>query len=72
MIETNSERDKHLAWCKKRSLEILKAGDIQGAAINMVGDLGKEECTRPPDSTIFAALNINTVEAAQKFIEGFT
>lgn len=34
-------RDEHLAWCKKRALEILDSGDIDGARASMISDLQK-------------------------------
>ena len=39
---TRSRAD-HLAWCKSRALQILDAGDEQGAVASMISDLGKWE-----------------------------
>jgi hypothetical protein len=36
-----STRADHLAWCKSRAIEILDAGDAQGAIASMLSDLGK-------------------------------
>jgi hypothetical protein len=34
-------RDKHLAWCKARALEYVKAGDLDQAVKSMGSDLDK-------------------------------
>ena len=34
-------RAEHLAWCKKRALEYVDAGDLLQAYTSMASDLGK-------------------------------
>lgn len=34
-------RDEHMAWCKKRALKYLDAGDLNNAVTSMMSDLGK-------------------------------
>ncbi len=34
-------RAEHLAWCKKRALEYVNAGDVNQAYASMASDLGK-------------------------------
>lgn len=38
---TTMTRDEHMAWCKKRALEYLDAGDITNAVTSMMSDLSK-------------------------------
>ena len=34
-------REEHLAWAKKRALEYVDTGDLNGALVSMISDLGK-------------------------------
>lgn len=38
-------RGEHMAWCKKRALELLDAGDADQAFASMASDLGKHPGT---------------------------
>jgi hypothetical protein len=40
--------DEHLAWCKKRALECVGAGDFTNAVANMGSDLKKHPDTDNP------------------------
>jgi hypothetical protein len=41
-------RDEHLAWCKKRALEYVDAGDLTNAVASMGSDLKKHPDTDNP------------------------
>lgn len=40
-------RAEHLAWCKERALEYCARGEVQGALMSMISDLGKHPETDP-------------------------
>lgn len=69
-------REQHLAWCKERALRELDAGDMTGAVVSMVSDLGKWE--RPLYDTdtmeILTADGVlfrQTPDQVRNWIEGF-
>jgi hypothetical protein len=68
-------RDEHLAWCKRRALEYVDAGDVQGAITSMTSDLSKHAGTKTIAPEImalgFAAMLANDREQARRFINGF-
>ena len=37
------ERSEHLAWCKRRALQYVEAGDLKQAVASMASDLGKHD-----------------------------
>jgi hypothetical protein len=41
-------RDEHLAWCKRRALEYVAAGELQQAVVNMTSDLKTHADTDNP------------------------
>lgn len=69
-------RQEHMDWCKKRAIEYVESGDLQGAFASMASDLGKH-----PDTAGHAGIQLgvmqlmggmlNTPEQMRKFIEGF-
>ncbi|HEX2255627.1 MAG TPA: hypothetical protein VHG92_02810 [Afifellaceae bacterium] len=74
MAET--PRQEHLAWCKERALQILAAGDREGAIASMLSDLQKadEPLYDPLIFKLLAAdgmLFCDTPEKARNWIEGF-
>lgn len=49
----STSREDHLAWSKKRALEYLDTGDVQGAFASMVSDLRKHpETAEHPGMTL--------------------
>lgn len=38
-------REEHLLWCKNRALELVDAGDVQGAFASFVSDVSKHSET---------------------------
>lgn len=74
--------DEHLAWCKQRAREYLRAGDLLNAVTSMMSDLDKHPETRKHcgrDSPTLAPLGIVAALRAQegdydfveRYIEGF-
>ena len=72
-------RVEHLAWCKKRALEYVDAGDLLQAYTSMASDLGKHsetanhvgimlgmELLMLPDKG-----RLGTARGMREFIEGF-
>ncbi len=73
MSETT--RDEHLAWCKRRALEYLP-GDTQQAFTSMASDLEKHPETQGHigmELGLMLMLNghLESPEEMRKFIDGF-
>lgn len=73
MAET---RENHLAWCKKRALELVDAGDWRQGLTSMMSDLGKHEETAGHSAIQLCMMmllggQIRGAVEARKFIEGF-
>lgn len=69
-------REEHLAWAKKRALQILDGGDIQGAIDSLYSDLLKHDELRdhsalPLGTMMLASGHLKTEKAMRHFIEGF-
>jgi hypothetical protein len=68
------DRNEHLAWCKKRALEYLDAGDLNNAVTSMLSDLSKHPELRGIGSKM-GMIGIFAVKegprAVRRFIEGF-
>lgn len=69
-------REDHLAWCKRRALEYVEAGDLAAAITSMLSDMGKHPGTQA-EGKAMAALGMAAVIqqdelAVVRFIEGFT
>ena len=69
-------RAEHLAWCKKRALEYVDAGDLPQAFASMGSDLGKHPETANHSGIQLGAMmlfagHLGTPEKMRKFIEGF-
>lgn len=76
MTTTMDSRSDHLAWCKKRALDILKSGDRTGAWASFVSDMGKHPETighiaLPLGMSMFASGMLSSSAEMQKFIEDF-
>lgn len=73
---TEPTRSEHLAWCKKRSLEYVDAGDMPQAFASMASDLNKHDGTRGHAAFEFGMMmlmagHLDTPSEMRKFIEGF-
>lgn len=68
-------RDEHLAFCKKRALEYVDAGDLPGAAASMGSDLLNHPETRTVGAEIIFAGALEAAtgdpENVRRWIEGF-
>jgi hypothetical protein len=69
-------RKEHLAWCKKRALEYVAAGDLSNAYASMVSDLSKHPETEGHVAIELGMLmmmagNLKTPSEMKSFIEGF-
>jgi hypothetical protein len=76
MMHTETTRADHLAWCKKRALEYVDAGELSQAYASMASDLGKHPGTEGHSAIQLGAMlmfggHLNTPERMRKFIEGF-
>jgi len=69
-------RAEHLAWCKKRAFEYVKAGELENAFASMGSDLGKHPETENHGGIKLGMMllmsgHLSTAQEMQKFIEGF-
>jgi len=70
-------RQKHLAWCKKRAMEYVDAGDYHSAVTSMLSDLGKHPETEASSSGLLAQLGMMelmrgpTRDSITRYIQGF-
>jgi hypothetical protein len=69
-------RTEHLAWCKKRALEYVDAGDLRQAFTSMASDLGKHSETQNHSAIQLGTMlifggHLSTAHEMRKFIEGF-
>ena len=69
-------RAEHLAWCKRRALEYVEAGDIQQAFTSMASDLGKHNETAGHSAIQLGMMmlmggHLGDAQKMRKFIEGF-
>ena len=69
-------RDEHLAWCKRRALEYVDAGDLTHAVASMASDLKTHPDTDNPALNGLAMIGMMYVTdgdkaAVQRWIERF-
>ena len=69
-------RQEHMEWCKKRALEYVDSGDINGGYASMVSDLRKHSETEDHVAIqlgmmLLMGSKLSTKEEMRKFIEGF-
>lgn len=69
-------RDVHLAWCKKRALECVDAGDLKNAARSMLSDMRKHPETAnhsgiEMDLMLMMGGHLSNARNMRNFIEGF-
>ena len=70
------DRAEHLEWCKKRALEYVDNGDVQGAFASMASDLQKHDGTSGHIGVQLGMLQLmggmlNGPDDMRRFIEGF-
>ena len=76
---SESTRVEHLAWCKKRALEYVDAGDLLQAFTSMASDLGKHSETQNHAGIKIGMMmlllrdhgRLGTAHGMREFIEGF-
>lgn len=69
-------RQEHLDWCKKRALEYLDRGDVQGAIASMMSDMQKHEETKFGGNSILSTMGLmaamsGSTHEVRRFIVGF-
>ena len=69
-------RDEHLAWCKRRALEYVDAGDLTNAVVSMGSELKKHPDTDNPALNGLVMIGMMYVTdgdkpAVRRWIEGF-
>jgi hypothetical protein len=67
-------RHEHLAWCKRRALEYLDAGDLANAVASMGSDMGKHPETGMSDTLMSLGMMLiirNDAPGVRRWIEGF-
>ncbi len=69
-------RAEHLAWCKKRALEYVDAGDNQQAFASMASDLGKHPETEGHGAIQLGMMmlmggHLESAHKMREFINGF-
>lgn len=71
-------RDEHLAWCKKRALEYVVAGDMNQAFASLVSDLRKHqdtakchESTNQLGMQLLTGGHLKTATQMRSWIEGY-
>ena len=73
---SESTRAEHLAWCKKRALQYLDAGDLNQAFTSMMSDLTKHPETEHHSAITLGAMllfggHLSSRQEMRRFIEGF-
>ena len=76
LANTGPSRAEHLAWCKKRALEYIDRGDVQGAFSSMASDLQKHGGTAGHIGVQLGMMQmmggmLSAPSAMRHFIEGF-
>ena len=69
-----SDRAEHLAFCKRRALEYLDAGDLTNAVASMGSDLDKHPETRAAGALVqlgMMYLMNRDASGVRRWIEGF-
>ena len=76
MNTTKTSLEEHLAWCKKRALDLVDQGDLTQAYASMASDLGKHDGTAGHPAIQLGMMlmmsgHLSTATEMRKFIEGF-
>jgi hypothetical protein len=69
-------RAEHLAWCKQRALEYVKAGDLKNAFASFMSDMGKHPETEnhlaiEAGMTLLLGGQLSTAKQMEDWINGF-
>ena len=69
-------RDEHLAWCKRRALEYVEAGDLVNGFASMASDLEKHPGTQGHIGIQLGLMEmmaglLTTADQMRRFINGF-
>ena len=75
-VETTTSRAEHLAYCKRRALACIDAGEIAQAFASMASDLNAHPKTRNHGALelgmmLLMAGKLSTPVEMRRFIEGF-
>lgn len=70
------ERADHLAWCKRRALEYVDAGDLDQAVASMASDLSKHADFRAIAGSPLMLIGLGEairgdVPGVRRWVEGF-
>lgn len=72
---SETDRERHLSWCKDRATQLVNEGDHSGAVASMVSDLRKHEAFSGEAYGMLALLGMmeigNGPQAVQRWIDGF-
>lgn len=68
-----TDRQKHLAWCKERALEYVESGDLPNAMASMISDMRKRDDTAiDPMLAMLGMMEVQQgAHATRRWIEGF-
>jgi hypothetical protein len=74
--EPQTERQRHLAWCKERALEYLDRDDLSNAVASMLSDLRKHPDTAGSASGGLGMIGMveaasGSAQAVERWINGF-
>lgn len=75
-MNENVSREQHLQWCKRRALEYLDVGEVEGAFCSMMSDMQKHPDTQRHPDLMLGILsrtlgNLSGVDQMRKYINGF-
>lgn len=75
-MDDESPRSEHLAWCKDRALEYVRAGQHTQAWASFMSDMGKHTKTADHPGLMLGMMlsttgSLNTAAAMEDFIKGF-
>lgn len=69
------DRTEHLAWCKRRALEYVEAGDLSSAVASMGSDLRKHPEMDDHATAMLTLIGMMEIQngpaAVRRWIEGF-
>lgn len=74
---TDTTRQDHLAWCKRRAMEYVNAGDYNSAVTSMLSDLSKHPETANSARGVLAQMGMMelmrgpTRESITRYVQGF-
>ena len=60
-MSEETTRAEHLAWCKRRAMEYVDAGDLSNAVASMGSDLSKHPETRANDILMMLVYGMSSI-----------